>query len=144
MTVYNYKCVYTCCDMLTQCLFRSWNLKLLFFTQHTHTQTCMPAHTTQTVGAALSGAGTYYTIRNNAEEQIYDRSYRLRYNRGQCYMDQVTYGGVLGGLVLGAALVPASRLMGGLYGASMGFGLAVPTQVATSSHFVAKDKEEKK
>ena len=43
----------------------------------------------------LAAAMTVHATWGNSEEQIYDRCYRLRYNKGQVLMDKVIFGGVL-------------------------------------------------
>ena len=40
----------------------------------------------------LAAAMTIARTRGNTDEQIYDRSYRLRYNKGQVLMDKVGEG----------------------------------------------------
>ena len=66
---------------------------------------------------------------NSTDEQIFDRAYRLRYNKGQVRMDKFTYGSALLGGVAGAA---AGGLNGSLQGASVGVGLAVLVHVVTN------------
>ena len=81
---------------------------------------------------------TYARIRNDEPEQVYDRSYRLRYNKGQVRTDKFTYGGlVLGGVGGVAAGLAAGPVMGAVNGASMGAGLAV------IAHVLTKKKEKK-
>ena len=63
------------------------------------------------------------------EEQIFDRSYRLRYNKGQVLMDKVTYTGLLGGSLAGVAASPTTWAQGGVQGACLGAGLAVFVQL---------------
>ena len=46
----------------------------------------------QAIGAVVVGAMTYLRIRDQTDEQVFDRSYRLRYNKGQNHLDIVTYG----------------------------------------------------
>ena len=76
------------------------------------------------------------------DEQIYDRSYRLRYNKGQCRMDKFTYGGILLGGVGGvAAGLAGSPVVAGLNGASMGVGLAVFAHTLTKRGEKKADKE---
>ena len=83
---------------------------------------------------------TYARIRNDSYEQIYDRSYRLRYNLPQVRTDKFTYGGILiGGLGGAAAGLGGSPVMGGIQGASIGAGLAVFAHVLTKK----KEKQEK-
>lgn len=83
---------------------------------------------------------TYMRIRNNEEEQIYDRCYRLRHHAGQVRTDKFTYGGmVLGGLGGMAAGWGSNPLVGGVQGASVGVGLAVLGHVLTKP----KPKEQK-
>ena len=65
---------------------------------------------------------------NSTDEQIFDRAYRLRHNKGQVRMDKFTYGGALLGGVAGAA---AGGLNGSLQGASISVGLAVLAHVVT-------------
>lgn len=68
---------------------------------------------------------------NSTDEQIFDRAYRLRYNKGQVRMDKFTYGSALLGGVAGAAALPGGALNGSLQGASIGVGLAVLAHVLT-------------
>ena len=83
---------------------------------------------------------------NNADEQIYDRCYRLRYNKGQVRTDKFTYGGlVLGGLGGAyAGLSTVGPFVSGLQGASMGVGLAVLAHVLTKRSSAEKSKEDTK
>lgn len=37
---------------------------------------------------------TWGIVRNQTEEQVFDRSYRLRHSKGQTHLDLVTYGTV--------------------------------------------------
>ena len=62
---------------------------------------------------------------NSTDEQVFDRAYRLRYNKGQVWMDKLTYGSALLGGVAGAAALPGGGLNGSLQGATIGVGLAV-------------------
>ena len=95
----------------------------------------------QALGIAFGIFGTYMRIRNDEDEQVYDRSYRLRYNVGQVRTDKFTYGGLLlggvGGVAAGLASGPGRS---GVQGASVGAGLAVLGHVLTKK----KEKEEKK
>ena len=96
----------------------------------------------------------------NTEEQIFDRSYRLRYNKGQVLMDQVceacnvgcrhfhlliiiimqaSYVGVIGGGLAGGLSSPANWCKGGVQGACLGLGLAVFTQMLLKPLVVSKD-----
>ena len=68
--------------------------------------------------------------RGNEEVQIYDRSYRLRHNKGQCHLDVVTYPTVGAGAVTGA-LLTSSRAAGAMMGGSVGFGLSVLIHMLT-------------
>lgn len=87
---------------------------------------------------AFAAVMTFMRCRGNTEEQMYDRCYRLRYNKGQVRTDKFSYGGaVLGGLA-GAAVLPVGPVAGAVQGASMGLGLAV------AAHVLTKPKEEKK
>jgi len=69
---------------------------------------------------------TYMRIRNQTDIEIYDRSYRIRYNKLQVRCDRisvVTAGvGAVAGVMGWSALGP---LTAGLYGASLGLGLGV-------------------
>lgn len=85
----------------------------------------------QGVGIGLSAILTMARIWNDADEQIYDRSYRLRHNKGQVRMDKFTYGSALAGGIVGMAAVPWS-VAAGIQGASMGVGLSVFAHVLTS------------
>ena len=46
----------------------------------------------QVLGTALAALGTWARIRNDPRDMVFDRSYRLRYNKGQNHLDFVTYG----------------------------------------------------
>ena len=85
------------------------------------------------MGIAFGIVSTYLRIRDNADEQIYDRCYRLRYNVGQVRLDRFTYGGILigGAAGMAARLSPSGLFMSGLQGASLGIGIAVFDHVAT-------------
>ncbi len=50
---------------------------------------------------------------------------RLRYNKGQCRLDKITYGSMLAGGLAGMATMPGAMAVGGLQGACVGAGLAV-------------------
>jgi len=87
----------------------------------------------QAVGMAFGIAMTMMRTYGNTDDQIYDRTYRLRHNKGQVRMDKFTYGcAALGGLG-GAAggLSSAGAVASGVQGASMGIGLAVLAHVLT-------------
>lgn len=73
----------------------------------------------------------------NTDEQIYDRCYRLRYNKGQVRMDKFSYGAAVLGGVVGVAGLPAGPVASAVQGASMGLGLSVFAQVLTKG----KEKE---
>ena len=72
-------------------------------------------------------------IRDQNDIQIYDRSYRIRYNKLQVRCDRISVvtagvgamAGVMGWSSLGAVTA-------GLYGASLGLGLGVFLHVAVS------------
>ena len=85
----------------------------------------------QGVGIGLAAILTMVRIWNDADEQIYDRSYRLRHNKGQVRMDKFTYGSALAGGIVGMAAVPWS-VAAGVQGASMGIGLSVFAHTLTS------------
>lgn len=76
---------------------------------------------------------------NNTEDQIYDRSYRIRHNKGQVRTDNFTYGGItLGGMAgVAGGISGAGPVMSLVQGASMGLGLAV------LSHVLTKPREKK-
>jgi len=76
---------------------------------------------------------TMMRIRGNTDEQIYDRVYRLRKNKGQCRMDKASY---LCAAISGAAGVAGlGGVSGAVQGASMGLGLSV------LAHVITKPKE---
>lgn len=106
-------------------------------TKQTVKDTPPPTHThmsiqPQALGIAFGVVSTFLRIRNNKEEQVYDRCYRLRYNSGQVRTDKFTYGGlVLGGVGGVAAKLAAGPLVSGVQGASLGAGLAVFAHVLT-------------
>jgi len=76
---------------------------------------------------------TYMRIRDQSDVQIYDRSYRIRYNKLQVRCDRISVvtagvgalAGVMGWSSLGA-------VTGGLYGASLGLGIGVFLHVLVS------------
>ena len=76
----------------------------------------------------LAAVMTIARLWSSTDEQIFDRAYRLRYNKGQVRMDKFTYGSALLGGVAGAA---AGGLNGSLQGASVGVGLAVLAHTLT-------------
>ena len=83
---------------------------------------------------ALGVAMTIMRTYGNTDDQIYDRSYRLRHNKGQVRTDKFTYGcAALGGVGGAAAGLSASAVASGVQGASMGVGLAVLAHVLTKS-----------
>ena len=82
-------------------------------------------HFLQGIGMGLLALTTTARIWNDTDEQIYDRSYRLHYNKGQTWMDKFTYGSALAGGLVGMAAMPSWSVTGGIQGASVGIGLAV-------------------
>ncbi|CAI7991640.1 hypothetical protein GBAR_LOCUS791 [Geodia barretti] len=90
-------------------------------------------------GMLLAAVMTANMTWGNTEEQIFDRSYRLRYNKGQVLMDQVSYVGVIGGGLAGGLSSPANWCKGGVQGACLGLGLAVFTQMLLKPLVVSKD-----
>ena len=88
-------------------------------------------HFIQAIGAAGAAIMAMMATRGNEEVQIYDRSYRLRYNKSQCHLDLVTYQMAGAGAVAGALLAPVSREMGALYGSSVGIGLSMFVHMLT-------------
>ena len=80
---------------------------------------------------------TFMRCHGNTEEQMFDRAYRLRYNKGQVRMDKFSYGAAVLGGIAGAAGLPAGPVAGAVQGASMGLGLAV------AAHVLTKPKEKK-
>ena len=87
----------------------------------------------QMIGALMLVPLTYARIYDQTEEQIFDRSYRIRYNKGQVRCDRisVTTAGI--GAVAGAmAFSSVGMVTGGLYGASLGLGLGVFVHIAIS------------
>ena len=87
----------------------------------------------QVIGALMLIPLTYLRIRDQTEEQIFDRSYRIRYNKTQIRCDRisVTTAGI--GAVVGAmGFSSAGMVTGGLYGASLGLGLGVFLHIAIS------------
>ena len=76
---------------------------------------------------------TYARIRDQTEEQIFDRSYRLRYNKSQVRCDRISVATAGIGAVAGAfGFSSVGLVTGGLYGASLGLGLGVFLHVAIS------------
>ena len=76
---------------------------------------------------------TYARIRDQTEEQIFDRSYRIRYNKGQIRCDRISVATAGIGAVAGAMTFSSVGMVtGGLYGASLGLGLGVFVHVAIS------------
>lgn len=66
---------------------------------------------------------TMMRIRGNTDEQIFDRTYRLRYNQRQVRLDKFSYGfAVVGGVAGAAGLGGAGGALGGV---GMGLGLSV-------------------
>ncbi len=85
----------------------------------------------------LGAVMTMMRIRGNAEEQVYDRCYRLRYNERQLRLDKFSYGFALVGGVAGAAGLGGAG--GALGGVGMGLGLSVIGHCLTGRS--AKDKK---
>lgn len=83
------------------------------------------------IGAGLSALATWAIVRKASYDEVFDRSYRLRYNKGQVHMDFVTYGVVGSGAVAGALTTSTMRATGALLGSAVGFGLAVFVHMAT-------------
>ena len=76
---------------------------------------------------------TYARIHDQTEEQIFDRSYRLRHNKMQVRCDRISAATASIGAVAGAMGFSSLGLVtGGLYGASLGLGLGVFLHVAIS------------
>lgn len=94
----------------------------------------------QGIGMGLVALATMARIWNDVDEQIYDRAYRLRHNKGQVRMDKFTYGSALAGGLVGMAATPNWSVTGGIQGASVGIGLAVFAHVLTSPKEKKKDK----
>lgn len=91
---------------------------------------------------AMTAMRTY----GNADEQIYDRCYRLRHNKGQVRMDKFTYGSIVLGGLGGAtfALSTAGPVVSSVQGACVGVGLAVLAHVITKRGDKKKSEESKK
>ena len=92
--------------------------------------------------------GIFVTIMktyNNVDEQIYDRSYRIRHNEGQVRTDKFTYGGIALGGIAGVAggISSAGPVLSLVQGASMGTGLAVLAHVLTKPKNKCKNKDGK-
>ncbi|XP_064398491.1 uncharacterized protein LOC135345075 [Halichondria panicea] len=75
------------------------------------------------IGMVFAAVMTMMRTRGNTEEQVFDRSYRLRYNKRQVRLDKFSYGFALIGGAAGAAGL--GGLGGVVGGASMGLGLSV-------------------
>lgn len=91
-------------------------------------------------GLMLAAAMTIARTWGNAEEQIYDRSYRLRYNKGQVLMDKISYTSIVGGGLAGALATPGGWSRGGVQGACLGVGLAVIVQMLIRPIVITKEK----
>jgi len=87
-------------------------------------------------GARIGGVGgiviapimTEMAVKGQENERIFDRAYRIRYNRGQMRTDRFFFTGALGGLAVGG-LVGPGLLTGALLGgasACVGAGLTNP------------------
>lgn len=74
------------------------------------------------IGLVLGPILTAVTMRNQSAERIYDRCYRLRYNRNQVRVDQASVAGALCGTAVGMAT--GTAMFGGLIGLSSGILLA--------------------
>ena len=99
------------------------------------------------MGIAFAIAMTMMRTYKNADEQIFDRSYRIRCNTGQVRTDRFTYGGiVLGGISgMAAGISGAGPILSLIHGASMGAGLAVFAHVLTKKCCgKKKSKDDKK
>lgn len=126
--------------------FTSTHVKFAWNGTYKHTCLCVlgsgnivVVHCTQIVGIGFGAVMTISRTWNNAEEQIYDRAYRLRYNKGQVRLDKFSYGGALIGGICGAAGFPTGGVLGAMQGASMGLGAAVLAHAFTKP----KSKEKK-
>lgn len=75
------------------------------------------------LGLAAGPLMTYLKLKNEPEERIWDRCYRLRYNRGQVRVDQDSVMGAVLGSGIGAA-TGSGALFGGLVGMSSGIIIA--------------------
>lgn len=87
----------------------------------------------QIIGALILVPLTYARIRDQTEEQIFDRSYRLRHNKMQVRCDRISV--VTAGIGAVAGVIGFSSvglITSGLYGASLGLGLGVFLHVAVS------------
>lgn len=72
------------------------------------------------LGVVMGPVMTYMKIKNEKDEyKIWDRCYRLRYNRCQVLVDQAAIIGGVGGAAAGAA-TGSGALFGGLVGMSSG------------------------
>ncbi|XP_053396567.1 uncharacterized protein LOC123551103 [Mercenaria mercenaria] len=72
------------------------------------------------LGVVMGPVITYMKIRSEEDSyKIWDRCYRLRYNRGQVLVDQASVIGGVGGAAVGAA-TSSGALFGGLVGMSSG------------------------
>lgn len=59
-------------------------------------------------------------VRNQEQERIYDRAFRIRYNSGQMRADRWAVAGGVGGCVLGGMGAPVGALAGGMMGIALG------------------------
>lgn len=77
------------------------------------------------IGAVLGPVLTYAVIRNDADNyKVWDRCYRLRYNRGQVRVDQLSFVGAAAGAAIAYGTAEAAPAFGGLVGMSAGIILA--------------------
>ena len=87
----------------------------------------------QVIGALMLVPLTYLRIRDQTEEQIFDRSYRIRHNKMQVRCDRISIATAGIGAVAGVfGFSSAGLVTSGLYGASLGLGLGVFLHVAIS------------
>jgi len=92
------------------------------------------------IGLVTGPAMTYSKFRDQTYEQVWDRAYRVRKNRGQVRADQgYIAGGVIGSLV--TTLTASNPLVGELVGSSIGI---LGAAYYTNMYLPKKEKEEKK
>ena len=83
---------------------------------------------------------TYSKFRDQTYEQVWDRAYRVRKNRGQVRADQgYIAGGVIGSLA--TTLTASNPLIGELVGSSIGI---LSAAYYTNMYLPQKEKAEKK
>jgi hypothetical protein len=77
-------------------------------------------------GAGFLAVGTYQKLEGDEPYAVYDRAYRLRNNRGQLKLDELSYAGSAVGVFTGTVLL-GQGFLGFAVGLASGLGVGVVT-----------------